>query len=329
MHRRARIALRAALIGMLASTTTAVAAPMQHDAPLPGAPVPAKGAMTCDFGLPADLPVEQLAPTIERDRIYMARRSGMLRKHIPFRPDAPTRTIRSGGRYLFATQGQAQAYLHWARTQFVLDGVQFFDRDIFIDPDCHAWRTIGAHDLAPLETSQVVLRTERWQVPAGDHRAVLEDLWPVLLHDAAERGLSGVWLLYGPTERLVQVVYFAPHTYGQHDGFDPVALAVLEAAPPLGAPHVPADWVPVMDLTQWTLTIWFPNPCPHGDCGPPSLWPNSPPLPTPTTTDGVCVPSRGEDHRSAPDDCVPTCGDGRWQREIEDNRSCPSDAPYG
>ena len=114
-------------------------------APAPAAtgPVDSDGAFTCDFRLPGDLPLEQVAPVIERDRIYMARQPGMLNKHLPIRPDPLTGTMRSGGRYLFDPSEHARDYRRFVSEDFVLDGVQFLDRPIFIDPDCHAWSTIG------------------------------------------------------------------------------------------------------------------------------------------------------------------------------------------
>src|SRR5687768_18493856 len=45
--------------------------------------IKARGAFTCDFALPGNLPMDQVAPVIERDRIYMAERPGMQRKQIP------------------------------------------------------------------------------------------------------------------------------------------------------------------------------------------------------------------------------------------------------
>src|SRR3954469_4856349 len=49
--------------------------------------IKAKGAFTCDFALPGDFPFSQVAPLIERDRMYMAERPGMQRKQIPMRID--------------------------------------------------------------------------------------------------------------------------------------------------------------------------------------------------------------------------------------------------
>src|SRR5918994_886349 len=45
--------------------------------------IKARGAFTCDFALPGNLPLDLVAPIIERDRMYMAERPGMQRKQIP------------------------------------------------------------------------------------------------------------------------------------------------------------------------------------------------------------------------------------------------------
>src|SRR5215218_6387742 len=62
--------------------------------------ISAKGCFTCDFTITADFPLSQVAPVIERDRMYMAERRGMQRKQIPIRFDNATGNLFSGGRYL-------------------------------------------------------------------------------------------------------------------------------------------------------------------------------------------------------------------------------------
>lgn len=288
-------------------------------------PVPSDGAFTCDFQVRGDFPIERVPPVIERDRIYMARRPGMLRKHIPLRPDPATGNLRSGGRYLFDTHDNAKAYKSWVEEEFILDGTLFFDREEFLDVDCHAWKTIGAEDFADIHDTQVVFRTERWAVPESNQLPFLKSRWPAIRDEAALRGLTSVWLLYGKQERLVTLVYFANRTAPA--GTDFAGLIALESAPPLGALFADQMWTKTMDRTQFSLTIWFPNPFPVGDRGEPSLWPNSPILPEPGPNDGVCEPSRGENHDTAPNDCTPTCGDGVWDDD-EDNQRCPSDVPH-
>src|SRR5215212_9680154 len=54
-------------------------------APRPGN-IQARGCFTCDFTIPGNSPLD-VAPAIERDRMYMAERPGMQRKQIPLRFD--------------------------------------------------------------------------------------------------------------------------------------------------------------------------------------------------------------------------------------------------
>src|SRR5215510_5256474 len=49
--------------------------------------VKAKGAFTADFALPGNLPLDQVAPVIEIDRMHMAARPGMQNKYLPIRFD--------------------------------------------------------------------------------------------------------------------------------------------------------------------------------------------------------------------------------------------------
>src|SRR5215216_5122525 len=53
--------------------------------PRPGN-IQARGSFTCDFTIPGDYPLD-VAPVIERDRMYMAARPGLQRKQIPLRFD--------------------------------------------------------------------------------------------------------------------------------------------------------------------------------------------------------------------------------------------------
>jgi hypothetical protein len=252
----------------------------------------------------------------------MAERPGMQRKQIPLRFDA-NNDLLSGGRYLFDTQHQAEQYKHWVQNDFVLDGIQFFDRPYFLNPDCHAWRVIGAHNLKDVQ-HQIVLRTERWSVPDVNQVATLKQRWPHLMAAAGQRGLTGVWLLYNKEEALVQIVYFADRIVPQ-DPFMPdfVSLGALESADSLGSSlNPPPQWTRTFDRTQWVLTVWFPFVL--GDHGQPSLWPNSPPLPEPFAGDGVCEVSRGETSITAPMECGPLCGN-RVCDLGEDNQKCPGD----
>jgi hypothetical protein len=165
----------------------------------------------------------------------------------------------------------------------VLDGVAFFDRPFFLQPECHVWDVIGVADLAPYDTHQVVLRTERFRVPDTSQDAWLAARWSQVLAEARRRWLTGVWLLHDEPEQLVSLVYFAERSAPLTlDSSDPVPL---EQAPPLGDVFDDQGWTRTFDRTQWVLTLWFPlEPGGHGR---PAVWPNSPPLPglvMPTTS---------------------------------------------
>lgn len=271
--------------------------------------IKARGSFTCDFALPGDVPLDQVAPIIERDRMYMAERPGMQRKQIPLRFDFATGNLLSGGRYLFDSKQDAVDYKAWVENDFILDGIHFFDRPIFISPDCHSWGVIGAHNFQDLP-QQVVVRTERWSVPHHNQKEKLKQKFPALLAAAQQRGLTGVWLLYNKQEQLAQIVYFADRIVPQDPLMpDFASLGALESAPPLGAifDNQPG-WTKMFDRTQWVLTVWFPFEL--GDQGLPALWPNSPPLPEAYPGDGVCEVSRGENNVNAPGDCGPNAGNG-------------------
>ncbi|HWY49369.1 MAG TPA: hypothetical protein VNX70_18420 [Bryobacteraceae bacterium] len=281
----------------------------------------ARGAFTCDFALPASFPASQIGPAIERDRMYQSARPGMLHKHIPINFDPTTGNILSGGRYLFDTIEHANDYKDWVFNSYILDGVLFLHRPYFLNPECHAWAVIDAHDFGDIHTSQVVLRTERWMV-TGNQEDVLKERFDAILAEADRRAITSVWLLYDKDEALVSLVYFggrvAPNSSAVPDF---ASLGALAGAPPLGAIFDDRGWTRSFDRTEWTLTIWFPFVL--GDHGEPSLWPNSPPIPQPYSGDGVCEVSRGETFANSPD-CLPTCGNGIADPG-ETSMNCPGD----
>jgi hypothetical protein len=243
--------------------------------------IAAAGAFICDFGLPGDMPFDQVPAILERDRQSMAARPGFIRKLVPLRIDPFTGDLSSGGRYLFETKQDAEAYQQWVTEEFALDGVLFFDRPYFLQPDCRAWEVIGAHDFGDIHASHIVIRTERWSVSSDNQRKLLKDRWPAVRAAAEARGLSSVWLLYDKKGDVVSLVYTADRI-APPDPYVPdfASLLALEFAPPLGALFDDQPWNRVFDRTHWTLTIWFPF---HGgDSGEPSLWPNSPPFPRPS-----------------------------------------------
>lgn len=286
-----------------------------------------EGAFTCDFTLAPDAVAtspEPIAATLERDRMLMSRQgTGMLRKHVPLAIDFTTGNLLSGGRYLFDTEEHAQSYKTFVTRDFTVDGLQFLDRPVFLDTDCHAWSVVAARDFADIHTSHVVLRTERWSVPADNQRQLLKDRWPLIRAEAAARGYTSVWLLYNKQEQLASLVYFVNRLVPKNPASpDFVTLFALQSSPALGDLLNDLGYPKVLDRTQWSWTIWFPFLA--GDRGEPALWPHSPPLPEPFAGDGVCQPSRGETFDNTPSDCGPTTGDGVCQPG-ETAKASPSD----
>lgn len=306
-----------------ASTSDAAAQDKQSELQAKHAPKKPRGCFTCDFGLPGNLPLPQVPALIERDRMYMAEQPGMRTKHLPLRLDGGTGNLLSGGRYLFDTFDQAKDYKDWVTNEFILDGVKFLERPIFLAPECHAWRVVGVQHFGPVET-QIIVRTERWSVPEGHHlEQRLKNRWDAIKDEAEQRGLTSVWLTYNEEEHLAQLVYFANRVAPADPNIpDFASLAALESAPPLGQLLDLYGWSKTFDRTQWVLTIWFPFEL--GDRGAPSLWPHSPPFPQPFSGDGVCEVSRGEKHSNSPTDCGPKCGNGVCNPG-ENTQNCPGD----
>jgi hypothetical protein len=323
---RKGVLLAAGLFLLVAFTIERGSHRVDAQALVKGGDISTGGAFTCDLTLPGsilgDTSQEPIGAALERDRMLMARRPGMLRKHIPLSIDPATGNLQAGGRYLFDTAENARHYKQFVE-HFELDGVLFLERPIFLDHDCHAWTTIGARDFADIHTAQVVMRTERWAVPKQNQRERLTDRWPAIRRAARVRGLTSVWLLYNDHERLASLVYFSGRSAPKHPGMpDVAALGALQSSLPLGDLLNDLPYDKVLDRTQFSWTIWFPFL--SGDRGEPSLWPHSPPLPEPFSGDGVCQVSRGETYQNSPGDCGPTCGDGICQLG-EDIHACPGD----
>jgi hypothetical protein len=254
----------------------------------PQIPAEAGAAFTCDFAISKDFSPRDIVPMIERDRAVMTARPGFLRKFIPLRIDPASGDFLSGGRYLFRTAQDARQYQTWLWHDFVQGGVAFFDRPFFLHPECHVWDVVGVADLAPYDEQQVVLRTERFQVPAAEQDEQLAARWSQVLTEARRRELTGVWLLHNEPEQLVSLVYFAERSAPLTP--DELDTVTLEQGPPLGDVFADQGWRQTFDRTQWVLTIWFPSGL--GEDGRPPLWPNSPPLP------GPAAPTTTGDHRS-------------------------------
>jgi len=214
----------------------------------------AGAAFTCDFAISKNLSPQDIVPMIERDRTVMTARPGFLRKFIPLRIDPASGNLLSGGRYLFRTAQDARRYQTWLWRDFMLDGVAFFDRPFFLNPVCHVWDVVGVADLAPYDEHQVVLRTERFRVPAASLAALLAARWSQILAEARRRRMTGVWLLHDKPEQLVSLVSFADRSSPlAPDSLDPVRLEQVEQAPPLGDVFDDQGWTRTFDRTQWVL----------------------------------------------------------------------------
>jgi hypothetical protein len=241
-------------------------------------PIHAQGALTVDFTLAGNLPLDQVVPVIERDRMHMATRPGFRQKHLPIRLDPKSGNVLSGGRYLFDTVELAEQYKSWAENDFILDGVKFFERPGFFDPVCYVWRVVGAQDWAD-SASHTLIRSERWRLAPG-HEHDLEQAWPRICKEAEPGGMASVRLLHNQAEQLAGLVSVARRLTPIDLRYpDDASLRALETSPSLGVIFEEPKWVKVFDRTSLVLTIWFPIV--EGKPDFPALWPNSPPMPAP------------------------------------------------
>lgn len=245
-------------------------------------PIACEGAAINDFRLTSHLPPEAAPDVIERDRLHMAARPGFNRKLLPLGVDRATGTAYSGGRYLFSTYANARAFVAWAENEFELDGTLIFKRPDFTDIEPRVFRVLGAHDFKDLHQAQQVCRTEIWSLDTGGSPDSLAALWPSLRDEAAERGLSSLWLLHDEEQRRICLVTVAQSMADskQNRGPDFSSIEALESAPSQGIRwEKPGRARKTFDRTHWIFSIWFPRV--DGKDLEPSLWPNSPPLPAP------------------------------------------------
>lgn len=232
-------------------------------------PIHAAGAFTGDFGISPDAPAAEIPGEIERDREIMARRPGMRQKHVPIHLDPHTGRLFAGGRYLFDRYEDAEAYRRWVTEEFAVDGVPFPARGYFVEPRFLAWRVAGAWDFAPLQTHGGI-RFQRWSLAAGVDEMRLRGAWNAIRHAAERAGLASVWLLWSEERREAALVTITalnapPEVAGEDDRALTAALDGIAL-------------VRTFDRVDLVWTLWMPRAA-AGE--PPSLWPNSPPLPAP------------------------------------------------
>ena len=234
--------------------------------------IEAAGAFTGDFGISPDAPAAQIPADIERDREIMTRRPGMRQKHLPLHLDPDTGRLSAGGRYLFDRYEDAEAYRRWVTEEFTVDGVPFPARSYFVGPRFLAWRVAGAWDFAPL-TTHGGIRFRRWSLSAGVTEARLSGVWSSVREAAERAGLASAWLLFSPERREAGLVTITalgepPEVAGEGDRAVTAALEAVSLAK-------------TFDRVDLVWTLWMPR---AAEGRPPSLWPNSPPLPAPGPT---------------------------------------------
>lgn len=246
---------------------------------------------TAVFSDAFQLPGQEVDPRtpdmIERDRVIMAARPGMLRKLLPVRVDA--HGVTSGGVYLFDTYENAAAYGDWVARDFVLDGTLFLDRPVFIEPTAQVWHVVGVEDFADVRTEQHLMRFERWHtLEAVDIDDLRARHWPAVRSQAEADGLASVWFLYSPDEHHPQVGLVTVTSREAPTTGDPATdLASLESRASLGAGlALELGATKVFDRTSWVHQVWFALEASGEDYDGSNLWPNSPPLP------GVAAPDR-------------------------------------
>jgi hypothetical protein len=292
--------------------------------------VAARGAFTCELTLTGDYPPSQVAPDLERDRMVMSRERGVIVKYLPiaFDPQGTTDgqpNLLSGGRYLFRTAKQAERYHDFVENEFTLDGVQFLDRDIFLDSECHHYTVLRAYEFTPQHDTHVLIRVERFAMTGSTPVSQLEAIWPQLQQEAGDRDMAAVWLIYNEDESIASIVYLNDRIVpADPNAPDFASLGYLSNAPPLGHFLEGIGWARTFDRTQWILTIW--HPFVYRDHGEPSDWPYSPPFGEPSCGDGVCEVSRGERGATCATDCPAQCGNGICQPGGgENDHNCPGD----
>lgn len=283
-----------------------------------------RGATFCDYKLLPTLPVDTGPALIERDRMYMSAQPGVTFKYLPLSlPTVSDPYMYSGGRYLVDTVKHAEDYAHWILNEFKLDGMLFPERPYFVRTECTPYSVIGIKDLKPLRSTHHVMRTERFQLPEGNHRGYLESRWKELVVEAQARGMSSVWLVYNPEARLAAFVYTLERGGKQVPGVpDFATFSALESAPSLGKHLARKGWVKTQDVTHFVWGLWFRFA--PGDSGLPTVWPNAPSLPAPFSGDGLCLVSAGENHENSPADCPATCGNALADPG-ETSLNCPGD----
>jgi hypothetical protein len=237
-------------------------------------PIRVAGAFLDEFDIVGNMPADQVPAAIERDRPYFVARPGFYRKLLPLiiGNDGAAHT---GGRYLFQTRIDADAFGRWLADEFVLDGTHFVDRPWVRNLTGSAFDVIGAHDFKDVHKAQTVVRVERWALEPG-HDGDLVRGWDAMRDAAEASGLASLWLLHAGDRNEAAIVSVIDRVAdSDRDAPDYASIRELESRDSTAAPLNGRPWArKTADLTSWVYTLWFaPNHRPL------HLWPNSPPFP--------------------------------------------------
>lgn len=244
-------------------------------------PIRATASFTGEFLLGDGLPIDEAPLVIQRDRYNEAQVQGFNRKLLPMSIDPKSGRRHAGGYYLLDKSEGAETLLnYYVKDEYVLDTVPILKRGYFFDPACHIWNVVGAHDFRPLETSQHVVRFQRWRGKGTGMRERLDRLWPALRDRAEEAGLAAAWLLENDrqdeTVGLVSARERAPDTDRRKPDF--TSIDALSRDTTGAALDVFGELEKSFDRTSWIFSIWFPYRR-GGTDNKATLWPNSPPFP--------------------------------------------------
>ena len=244
-------------------------------------PIDAKGCFTGEFGLGDSLPIDEAPYVIERDRINEGKLQGFGRKLLPMKMEPSTGERTAGGYYLLDTLADAKYMFDWYQDPvdgYVLDGIPILQRSYFLNPVAHYWHVIGAHDFKGIDTSQKIVRFERWTGKANNIEDVLSKEWSDIRDEAESKDLSAVWLMFNPEqEETVAIVSVSEglDKNGEEPDFD--GIERLAGLPSLGSGLEKAAAITKsFERTSWIFSIWFPY---SGVGSKKTLWPNSPPFP--------------------------------------------------
>lgn len=215
---------------------------------------------------------------IEKCRLVMAARPGMLRKLLPLREDS--NGLFCGGAYLFDTYENAQDYAKWCAEEFTVDGIQFLDLQEILELTPQLWRIAGAEDFAPIQGEQKVMRFQRWHLPeAVDPVYLREKWWPSLREAAVKDGLTSAYLLAGTDARHPHPQLGVILTSDGDPNKGEESLRRMESWQSPGQKIAEAlNGTKALDRTSWLYMVW--HPIEEGDLSPDTAdWPVSPALP--------------------------------------------------